>query len=46
MLMATADWTRMLAVTMKDGQLQGADIGLDTSRPAFAAALACSLGTG
>ena len=46
MLMASADWSRMLAVTFADGELQGFDIGLDTSRPAFAAALACSLGSG
>lgn len=42
MLMASADWSKMLSVTFKDGTLETKEIGSDTTRPAFAKALTCS----
>lgn len=41
MLVASADWSQMLAVTFSNGTLTARPIGTDTSRPAFARALAC-----
>ena len=40
MIVASADWSQMLAVTF-DGTLTARVIGQDTSRPAFARAMAC-----
>jgi len=40
MIVATADWTRLLAVRM-DGDLVRADIGPHTGRASFAAAMTC-----
>ena len=41
MLMASADWSNMLAVTYDGSEISARSIGEDTSRPAFARALAC-----
>lgn len=41
MLVASADWSRMLAVRLSGGQLSPREVGRDTSRAAFAAALRC-----
>ncbi len=41
MLMATGDWSQMLAVTFADGTLEAEAIGTETSRAAFARAMDC-----
>ena len=45
MVVASGDWTRLLAVRLSDGRLTARGIGRDTSRPAFARALGCAPGT-
>jgi hypothetical protein len=42
MIMATADWSSILAVTFSDGELDGREIASGTSPSAFAAALKCA----
>lgn len=41
MIVANANWTALLAVAIEGGTLTGRQINNDTSRPAFAAAMAC-----
>ncbi len=41
MIVANANWSALLSVTLQDGTLSGQQIGEDTSRTAFAAAMAC-----
>jgi hypothetical protein len=41
MIVASADWTRLLAVTLRDGELTARDIGDHEDRSSFANALSC-----
>ena len=41
MIVASADWSRLLAVTLQGGALNARDIGPHEGRASFAAALAC-----
>lgn len=41
MIVASGDWSQLLAVTFKNGTLKAREIGLETSRPAFAKAIGC-----
>ncbi|WP_341365533.1 VCBS repeat-containing protein [Yoonia sp. BS5-3] len=41
MITATADWSRVIATRLVDGQLQAVDIGAHRDRSSFAAALDC-----
>ena len=41
MVVATADWSALVAVRYRDGRFETSDIGSDTSRSGFARALAC-----
>lgn len=43
MITANANWSRVMATTLKDGQLRARDIGAHVDRSSFAAALACDL---
>ena len=43
MIVASADWSRLLAVRF-DGAFRVRDLGRDTSRPAFARAMGCGAG--
>ncbi len=42
MIVATADWTRLIAVRYSDGQITTRDIGPHTGRSSFAKAMTCS----
>ncbi len=42
MLVASANWTRLLALRFDGSAITAAELGSDTSRPAFARALDCS----
>jgi hypothetical protein len=42
MILASADWSRLLAVRFDGAGFSQRDIGADTSRAAFAAAMACA----
>lgn len=42
MILATADWSQLVAVSFQGGQFKINDLGRDTTRPAFAQALACN----
>jgi hypothetical protein len=42
MILASADWTRLIAVRLDQGQLQKRDLGPHKDRSSFAAALLCS----
>ena len=42
MILATANWSRLVAVTWLDETFNVVDLGSDTSRPAFARAMTCS----
>ncbi len=41
MIVATADWSRLMAVTLQDNRLRARDIGAHEGRKSFAAALGC-----
>lgn len=41
MIVASANWSQLIAVTWQDGDFGWTEIGTDTTRPAFARALAC-----
>jgi hypothetical protein len=41
MITANADWSRVVATTLRDGQLSTRDIGRHVDRSSFATALAC-----
>jgi len=41
MITASADWSRVMATTLKDGRLSTRDIGRHVDRSSFASALAC-----
>jgi hypothetical protein len=41
MITANADWSRVMATTLRDGQLTSRDIGVHVDRRSFATALAC-----
>jgi hypothetical protein len=41
MIVATADWSRLVAITFDGTEFQAQILGRDTSRPAFADAMAC-----
>ena len=42
MILANANWTSLLALQFQRGQIAARDIGKDTSRSAFAAAMSCA----
>jgi len=41
MIVASADWSQLVAVTYDGAELMARQIGIDTTRPAFAKAMAC-----
>lgn len=41
MIVASANWSQLLAVTWQGGEFEWTELGSDTSRPAFARAMAC-----